>query len=143
MRDVHACVVSTEKPTTPWLFEVTVAAEPGLAVATSTLSWASPVITYHCAKCRCRFVSCRQTETHTRLLQTAAAAQPGLGSGQLGLDAGHAARLPGSGLACPAAPAQAVRLVAVAVELAGRLLLLALAAHLRKQTPCQSSAGPT
>lgn len=59
----------------------------------------------------------------------------GMGSrGRIGLDAGHAARLPGRGLAGAAAPAQAVGLVAVAVELAGGLLLLALAAHLRQHT---------
>ncbi len=68
----------------------------------------------------------------------------GVGSrGHLGLDAGHAARLPGYGLACAAAPAQAVGLVAVAVELAGRLLLLALAAHLRSEFASHSVRDKT
>ncbi len=72
---------------------------------------------------------------HTWLLNLAARAELArLWVGQRGgLDAGFggAARLPGGRLAGAAAPAQAVRLVAVAVELAGRPLLLALGAHLQ------------
>ena len=72
---------------------------------------------------------------HTWLLNLAARAELArLWVGQrggLGAGLGGAACLPGSGLAGAAAPAQAIRLVAVAVELAGRLLLLALGAHLQ------------
>ena len=51
--------------------------------------------------------------------------------GGLGASFGGAARLPGGRLAGATAPAQAGRHVAVAVELAGRPLLLALGAHLQ------------
>ncbi len=67
----------------------------------------------------------------TGLLDVAAAADLGLDGGLQGLVARMAAHLAGGGLARAAAAAEAVRLVAVAVELRRRLLLAALGALLQ------------